>query len=790
MAYKKFSDFVVFDPPDVSDYLVGYRELGGEFRSTIQDLTLIFKRLAVPLEPNNIYISLSGNDSESGTSEAFAFRTIKRGLAKAFEISRKLNTIQIDLEKEYGWGTASNPVTVYVKSGEYYEDNPIYVPPGVTVVGDNVKSVTVIPKNKFYDIFWVNNQTSIQNIEFKDYFSPAYGIAYPEFKYLNNTRRESYPSTRLLEASAKAVKYYYGFLDNPRPFVYDVSKKFKASFLNFSKDSGNPIFDPFEIAFLGRYYRDLSEDYFYKNDEKFEQLEFWQTEYFNLSSSVEKPYVLYAPYIIYCSSKTKGTSADTLDAGGGVVIDGNNVDGPFRSMTINSFNHFNQGGTGVNVTNNGLANIKNNVFLFCNESVKSDFGGTCFVNGCNSSYGLSGLVAIGQSPKTTLIGQLPYPLNLSEPIKQITVTNLGSPSLSAEQQFLNDIQPYVGQVFSIVDETYVLQTFGVNYLSATNSGMYFEVLSASKVRTATPPNQGYECDIVLKDYYSGDSDQSIVANPYINPIPPKLQAGSKVKFFIRSNIVASSQSFDTIGSGINYANSRQEDGGRWNKNNEVVFDKVGKVFYNSTDESGNFKIGKYFNYDQLNSTLYLGSADNKNSIRILGNSNIDTLSSKNIIVDNISAYEVDVQNLNVSNELYSPEILSESLSSKNIIADQFQINQTLSGNQIIVKNIVIQDSTVSPVSVIDVSNNFIFSNNDNSKILNFDTTAGALSAIFPANLKQGFNVVIMNIGTNYLYLSAPSFNYKSSGSTLYEIYDSAYIFVNNNNIYAVGKLGG
>ena len=115
------------------------------------------------------------------------------------------------MESEYGWGTASNPVTVYVKSGEYYEDNPIYVPPGVSVVGDNVKSVTVIPKNKFYDIFWVNNQTSIQNVEFKDYFSPAYSVAYPEFKYLTNEKREIYPSSRLLEASAKAVKYYYEF---------------------------------------------------------------------------------------------------------------------------------------------------------------------------------------------------------------------------------------------------------------------------------------------------------------------------------------------------------------------------------------------------------------------------------------------------------------------------------------------------------------------------------------------------------------------------------------------------
>jgi hypothetical protein len=83
MAYKKFNDFERFSPPDLSDYIVGYRELAGEFRTTIDDLSEILKKDAATRIPNCLYVNVSGNDSFEGTSEVLAFRTIKRAAAKA-----------------------------------------------------------------------------------------------------------------------------------------------------------------------------------------------------------------------------------------------------------------------------------------------------------------------------------------------------------------------------------------------------------------------------------------------------------------------------------------------------------------------------------------------------------------------------------------------------------------------------------------------------------------------------------------------------------------------------------
>ena len=186
MAYKKFSDFTVFDPPDISDYLVGYRELGGEFRASLQSVTEVFKKFSAPNLPHTLFVNMSGNDSAIGNSESFAFRTIKRAMGKALEMSRSISNDASNFEKINGWGTYPNTVNVYVRAGDYVEDNPIYVPPGVTIIGENLRSVTVIPKNKFYDIFWVNNNTSIQGVTFKEYYSPAYAVAYPEFGHLKN----------------------------------------------------------------------------------------------------------------------------------------------------------------------------------------------------------------------------------------------------------------------------------------------------------------------------------------------------------------------------------------------------------------------------------------------------------------------------------------------------------------------------------------------------------------------------------------------------------------------------
>ncbi len=614
--YQKFNDFIVFDPPDVSDYIVGYRELGGEFRSTIQSLTDVVKKYAIPLTPSTIFVNISGNDSSIGNSEAFAFRTIKRAMAKALEISRNLPTSSLQFEDANGWGTAPNPVNVFVRAGDYVEDNPIYVPPGVTIVGENVKSVSIIPKNKFYDIFWVNNKTSVQNITFKDYFHPAYAIAFPELKQLKNEQVVGQPSTRIVEATAKAYEYF-----NKDYNKYPSTKISKSSFLNFNIDAGDPIFDPFNIAFLGRYFKNFDQnETFFTSEELSKQIEFWESEYFNLSSGVEKPYIFNSPYIYNCYSATLEMSANKYDAGATVYVDGNMVDGPLRSMHINSCEHFNQGGNGVHVNNDGFAFIKDNLTTCCTQAILASNGGTCVVDDSVCSFGLSGLVSIGRSLKPIMVGILKNDFNNTETSNSFVITNLGSEYSKERQEHVDLYKPYVGQVFEILDKNYLMPSTEIKYLTATNSGTYFVVQSASNLRPASPPYEGYECDVIFENLYSISNDSSITENTFTPPVD-KINAESDVLFYTRSSILAYSHVFDNVGTGTNYLSATIQSGAIGNEKLETNKDKVGVIIYNSQNQSGFTKFGDNVKINQIN-----GKIDSK------------TLFTENTITNTLTSY--------------------------------------------------------------------------------------------------------------------------------------------------------
>jgi hypothetical protein len=81
---------------------------------------------AGPRVTNVLYVTQDGDDNNPGTGESStqAKRSIKAALAVAQE------------------GT-----TIYVRSGTYYEDNPLRVPPRVAIVGDNLRTTIVRPLN-------------------------------------------------------------------------------------------------------------------------------------------------------------------------------------------------------------------------------------------------------------------------------------------------------------------------------------------------------------------------------------------------------------------------------------------------------------------------------------------------------------------------------------------------------------------------------------------------------------------------------------------------------------------
>jgi len=105
---------------------------------------------------NVLYVSKSGSDLNDGKSLNTSKLTIKSAIAAA------------------KFGT-----TVFVKSGDYLEDNPILVPEGVAIVGDSLRTCIVRPLSKTLDIFWVNNAVYLSQMTFKDYEAPSAAVCFP-----------------------------------------------------------------------------------------------------------------------------------------------------------------------------------------------------------------------------------------------------------------------------------------------------------------------------------------------------------------------------------------------------------------------------------------------------------------------------------------------------------------------------------------------------------------------------------------------------------------------------------
>jgi hypothetical protein len=125
---------------------------GNLYSSTNQEPNTVYYTSNVK---NVLYVSKSGNDVNNGQTLGSSFLTIKAALA-----------------------AANSGTTIFVKSGDYTELNPLTVPAYVAIVGDNLKTVTIRPNTPASDLFYVNNGCYLAHMTFKDHISPAAAVSF------------------------------------------------------------------------------------------------------------------------------------------------------------------------------------------------------------------------------------------------------------------------------------------------------------------------------------------------------------------------------------------------------------------------------------------------------------------------------------------------------------------------------------------------------------------------------------------------------------------------------------
>jgi hypothetical protein len=83
----------------------------------------------------------------------------------------------------------------------------------------------------------------------------------------------------------------------------------------------------------------------------------------------------------------------------GLKVDGSKAIGPLKSMVLDSYTQYNQGGIGCSITNEGYAQLVS-LFTICDDiAVYCGSGGACDLTNSNSSFGNFGLVGDGVGPR-------------------------------------------------------------------------------------------------------------------------------------------------------------------------------------------------------------------------------------------------------------------------------------------------------------------------------------------------------------------------------------------------------
>ena len=165
----------------------------------------------------------------------------------------------------------------------------------------------------------------------------------------------------------------------------------------------NPLILPEQISIIGDSLREVSvsplnvnQDLFYvSNGNYVSQMAF--TGSLNSDKAIfafnpDKPsYNNQSPYVQNCTNFIPNSI--------GMKIDGRHSIGPTKSMVLDSYTQYNQGGIGISITNEGYAQLVSLFTICADTAIYCGSGGACDLTNSNSSFGNYGLVADGVGPK-------------------------------------------------------------------------------------------------------------------------------------------------------------------------------------------------------------------------------------------------------------------------------------------------------------------------------------------------------------------------------------------------------
>ncbi len=286
----------------------------------------------------------------------------------------------------------------------------------------------------------------------------------------------------------------------------------------------NPLVIPEQVSIVGDSLREVSvspqnanQDLFYVSNGNY-IAEMSYTGTLNSGKAIfafnpnQVGYFNQSPYIQNCTNFIPNSI--------GLKIDGSKAIGPLKSMVLDSYTQYNQGGIGCSITNEGYAQLVS-LFTICNETaVYCGSGAACDLTNSNSSFGNYALVADGVGPRkyTGIVTSAAaadsdtFVLNLNVPTLNVTaatynnITGLTTITVNTNHDF------NVGMGVSIVGLAFTCSSGpGIVTYPSGNKGYIFEVVG-------TPSSTSFEVYVGVSTlqhtYQSGGTVKINAVRPF------------------------------------------------------------------------------------------------------------------------------------------------------------------------------------------------------------------------------------------------------------------------------------
>lgn len=325
------------------------------------------------------------------------------------------------------------------------------------------------------------------------------------------------------------------------------------------------------------------------------------------------PITTKSPYVLECSAISTG--------GVGVIVDGSAHASGFKSMVFHAYTNINDGGVGYWVSNNGRAEIVSCFTYFCYFGFAATAGG--FIRGLNNnnSYGNFGAVSRGfdatEAVVTASVAGEQLQLTPNSAMNYVVGETITG-STSGATGRINNVQTAANKVYysrtnanTFANSEAIVGATSGTFGTITSTGVTGQkgfVVVANNFTTDPTGFMGRSIE------FSGDSSAYVVqavSGTYTNTqsdmvfvlaqekVTPSSNSANVVFRQNYSQIRLTGHDFLDIGTGntvtTNYPNAPIT---MPSQTNEVVEGRPGRVYYVTTDQNGNFRVGDYFRIDQ------------------------------------------------------------------------------------------------------------------------------------------------------------------------------------------------